>query len=153
LTLRGRLGTRPALAPARWVRIRPVYEALAESGIHPDWIAGISIGGINAGHPPNSAAPKGKILLWDQFDSTCPALPAKRFRYARRANHLYTLAPSRPDKRGVSRSSRTLMRDAVDAAASSALLARGRMVLSRTAKSCGPDASTPASSFAEVSVR
>ena len=34
-----------------------VYEALAESGIHPDWIAGISIGAINAaiivGNPPN----------------------------------------------------------------------------------------------------
>jgi len=35
-----------------------VYEALAESGIEPDWIAGISIGGINAaiiaGNPPNT---------------------------------------------------------------------------------------------------
>jgi NTE family protein len=35
-----------------------VYEALAECGIHPDWIAGISIGAINAaiiaGNPPNS---------------------------------------------------------------------------------------------------
>jgi NTE family protein len=35
-----------------------VYEALAESGIHPDWISGISIGGINAaiiaGNPPNT---------------------------------------------------------------------------------------------------
>lgn len=34
------------------------YEALAESGIHPDWIAGISIGAINAaiiaGNPPRS---------------------------------------------------------------------------------------------------
>jgi len=34
-----------------------VYEALAESRIEPDWIAGISIGGINAaiiaGNPPN----------------------------------------------------------------------------------------------------
>jgi NTE family protein len=34
-----------------------VYEALAESGIHPDWIAGISIGAINAaiiaGNPPD----------------------------------------------------------------------------------------------------
>nr|AIA13489.1 Patatin-like phospholipase [uncultured bacterium] len=34
-----------------------VYEALAEARIHPDWIAGISIGGINAaiiaGNPPN----------------------------------------------------------------------------------------------------
>jgi NTE family protein len=33
-----------------------VYEALYESGIEPDWIAGISIGGINAaiiaGNPP-----------------------------------------------------------------------------------------------------
>jgi NTE family protein len=35
-----------------------VYEALAESGIHPDWIAGISIGAVNAaiiaGNPQNS---------------------------------------------------------------------------------------------------
>ncbi|MGY3489504.1 NTE family protein [Bradyrhizobium sp. USDA 4011] len=35
-----------------------VYEALAEADIHPDWIAGISIGAINAaiiaGNPPNS---------------------------------------------------------------------------------------------------
>jgi NTE family protein len=37
-----------------------VYEALSEAGIHPDWIAGISIGAINAaiiaGNPPNSRA-------------------------------------------------------------------------------------------------
>ena len=35
-----------------------VYEALAEAGIHPDWIASVSIGAINAaiiaGNPPNS---------------------------------------------------------------------------------------------------
>jgi predicted acylesterase/phospholipase RssA len=35
-----------------------VYEALSEAGINPDWIAGISIGAINAaiivGNPPNS---------------------------------------------------------------------------------------------------
>jgi len=35
-----------------------VYEALSEAGIHPDWIAGMSIGAINAaiiaGNPPNS---------------------------------------------------------------------------------------------------
>src|SRR5580698_5726255 len=34
-----------------------VYEALAEDGIEPDWIAGMSIGAINAaiiaGNPPN----------------------------------------------------------------------------------------------------
>src|ERR1700731_2538652 len=33
-----------------------VYEALAEAGLHPDWVAGISIGAINsaliAGNPP-----------------------------------------------------------------------------------------------------
>ena len=35
-----------------------VYEALAEAGIHPDWIAGVSVGAINAaiiaGNPPTS---------------------------------------------------------------------------------------------------
>jgi NTE family protein len=35
-----------------------VYEALAETGIDPDWIAGVSIGAVNAaiiaGNPPNS---------------------------------------------------------------------------------------------------
>jgi NTE family protein len=35
-----------------------VYEALAEAGIQPDWIAGVSIGAINgaiiAGNPPRS---------------------------------------------------------------------------------------------------
>jgi NTE family protein len=35
-----------------------VYEALAEAKIHPNWIAGISIGAINAaiiaGNPPDS---------------------------------------------------------------------------------------------------
>ena len=34
-----------------------VYEALSEADIHPDWVAGISIGAINAaiiaGNPPN----------------------------------------------------------------------------------------------------
>jgi NTE family protein len=35
-----------------------VYEALAEAAIHPDWIAGVSVGAVNgaiiAGNPPNS---------------------------------------------------------------------------------------------------
>jgi NTE family protein len=35
-----------------------VYEAMAESGIHPDWVAGVSVGAINgaiiAGNPPSS---------------------------------------------------------------------------------------------------
>ena len=38
---------------------------------------------------------------------TCPALSAKIFRFRRRANQFYQLAPSFPGKRGVSRSSRT----------------------------------------------
>ena len=39
-----------------------VYEALAEAGLHPDWVAGISIGAINAaiiaGNPPELRAKK-----------------------------------------------------------------------------------------------
>src|SRR3984893_11343763 len=35
-----------------------VYEALSEAGVHPDWVAGISIGAINAaliaGNPPEA---------------------------------------------------------------------------------------------------
>jgi NTE family protein len=42
-----------------------VYQALAEANLHPDWVAGISIGGINsaliAGNPPEDRADK----LWD----------------------------------------------------------------------------------------
>jgi len=39
-----------------------VYQALAEAGLHPDWVAGISIGGINsaliAGNPPEARTDK-----------------------------------------------------------------------------------------------
>ena len=39
-----------------------VYEALAEAGLHPDWVAGISIGAINsaiiAGNPPEARVDK-----------------------------------------------------------------------------------------------
>jgi hypothetical protein len=46
-----------------------VYEALAEAGIYPDWVAGISIGAVNcailAGNPPETRIEIGedKILL------------------------------------------------------------------------------------------
>ena len=37
-----------------------VYQALAEANLHPDWVAGISIGAINsaliAGNPPESVS-------------------------------------------------------------------------------------------------
>jgi NTE family protein len=50
-----------------------VYEALAESKIHPDWIAGISIGAINgaiiAGNPPNSRVDRLREF-WTQVTST-----------------------------------------------------------------------------------
>jgi len=49
-----------------------VYEALAEAGIHPDWIAGISIGAINAaiiaGNPPNSRVDRLREF-WTQVSS------------------------------------------------------------------------------------
>src|SRR5271169_5396729 len=53
---------------------------------------------------------------------------------------------SRLDKRGVSRSSRTLRRDAMDA-----LAAQDERRLKRTAKSCGPDTPTLVSSFRRFS--
>src|SRR5713101_614840 len=52
-----------------------VYEALAESGIHPDWIGGISIGGINAaiiaGNPPNMRVDRLREF-WTQVTSDAP---------------------------------------------------------------------------------
>jgi NTE family protein len=52
-----------------------VYEALAESGIHPDWIAGISIGGINAaiiaGNPPNMRIDRLR-QFWTKVTSEAP---------------------------------------------------------------------------------
>ena len=71
----------------------------------------------------------------------CPALFAKRFRFPRRANQLYD-SPRPASLRGAYASSRTLGRDAVDAGG----VAR-RAAPARTAKSCGPDAPTLASSL------
>src|ERR1700693_316640 len=52
-----------------------VYEALAEADIHPNWIAGISIGAINAaiiaGNPPNSRVDRLREL-WVQVTSSAP---------------------------------------------------------------------------------
>ncbi len=52
-----------------------VYEALAEAGIHPDWIAGISIGAINAaiiaGNPPNARVDRLREF-WTQVTSNGP---------------------------------------------------------------------------------
>jgi NTE family protein len=52
-----------------------VYEALAEAHIHPDWIAGISIGAINAaiiaGNPPESRVDRLREF-WKQATSSAP---------------------------------------------------------------------------------
>ena len=52
-----------------------VYEALAEADIHPDWIAGISIGAINgaiiAGNPPHSRVDRLREF-WTQVTSSAP---------------------------------------------------------------------------------
>src|SRR6476646_1107669 len=51
------------------------YEALAEADIHPNWIAGISIGAINAaiiaGNPPNSRVDRLREF-WMQVTSSAP---------------------------------------------------------------------------------
>ena len=46
---------------------------------------------------PSRARPH-EFLQQLQGDSTCPASPRKIFRFRRRANHLYPLAPSRPTR-------------------------------------------------------
>src|SRR3954468_14629719 len=52
-----------------------VYEALAEADIHPNWIAGISIGAINAailaGNPPNSRVDRLREF-WTQVTLDAP---------------------------------------------------------------------------------
>ena len=52
-----------------------VYEALAEANIHPDWVAGISIGAINAaiiaGNPPKSRVDRLREF-WTHVSSSAP---------------------------------------------------------------------------------
>jgi hypothetical protein len=89
-----------------------------------------------------SRAPKPQFPETIQSDLGCPVLLAKILRFCSPSiDGFFCVVP--PHKRGVSRSSRTLRRDAVDALA---LQDEGRA--KRTAKSCGPDAPTLASSFA-----
>jgi NTE family protein len=62
-----------------------VYEALSEAGIHPDWIAGVSIGAINgaiiAGNPPSSRVDRLRAF-WTQVtaDGSWPCLGDRRSR-------------------------------------------------------------------------
>jgi hypothetical protein len=69
----------------------------------------------------------------------------------RRTQIKSTSQPSRPHKRGVSRSSRTLGTGCGGRGSVRRAAARGRvMLISRTVKSCGPDAPTLASSFRRI---
>src|SRR5450759_5413057 len=63
---------------------------------------------------PGGPAPKRRIVEQAQCDLACPVLCSKRFRFPRRANHLYKLAPSCPTEGRAHVTNAG--RDAVDAA-------------------------------------
>ena len=95
--------------------------------------------------PPRSRAPSARFVERDQVDATCPALIEKIIRFSFHPNQIYRRLVPTP-WRGVSRSSRTLGSEC-----------GGRVGVEdeqrsmRTAKSCGPDASTLASSWRDAS--
>ena len=55
-----------------------VYEGLAEAGMMPTWVVGISIGAMNsaivAGNPPERRVERLREF-WDRVSSLCPAVP------------------------------------------------------------------------------
>ena len=74
-----------------------------------------------------TAAPKTKILTRDQCVSICPVLAVKIISFVSHPNQRHIQNHPALAKRGVSRSSRTLVRDAVDAS----------LAERRTARLCG----------------
>ena len=56
-----------------------VYQALSEAGLHPDWVAGISIGAINsaliAGNPPERRV-EALRAFWEAITAPPPVFPA-----------------------------------------------------------------------------
>src|ERR1700756_4763542 len=58
------------------------YEGLVEAGIAPDWVVGISIGGINAaliaGNPPGRRVER-LHEFWDRVSSHVPLIPPPIF--------------------------------------------------------------------------
>src|SRR6202048_70112 len=109
--------------------------------------------------PVNIVARTRRFVVLSQADLGRPVPFAKIFRFTRRANHLYKFAPSHPTRgayrdrhgRGVrmrwtrQRFARDGIAGRVDEACERSQ-ASGREMLLRTAKSCGPDAPTLASS-------
>ena len=83
----------------------------------------------------------------------CPALNRKIFPFSFDPNHFYIVRHPGPHRGAFRDRHERRARDAMDAEARSANILRGRTALTRTAKSCGPDAPTLASSFVEVTAR
>jgi hypothetical protein len=85
------------------------------------------------------------LCLTGKSVKPCLAQVAKIFRFAFDPNHFYKPCCLAPTQRGVSRSSRTSARDAMDAG-----LSKDERQASRTAKPYGPGAPTLASSLVEL---
>ena len=56
-----------------------VYQVLAETGLHPDWVAGISIGAINsaliAGNPPEQRVERLRAF-WETVSASPLGIPS-----------------------------------------------------------------------------
>jgi len=67
-----------------------VYEALHDGGIETDWVAGISIGAVNAaiiaGNPPEQRVPRLREF-WDLVTSALPSMPIPFYDSAREVIH------------------------------------------------------------------
>ena len=98
-------------------------------------------------YQPVSALQAEKILLWVQSDLGRPVPLAKIFRFSFDPNHFYISRHPRPHRGAFRDRHERRAGDAMDAKARSAKILRGRTALTRTAKSCGPDAPTMASSW------
>ena len=121
--------TKAALVPAN------------KRGKKPGGNRGVSLPGVGP-----AIARNGRFIEPDQCDLACPVPFAKRFHFAAWPNQSHILRRPVP-QRGGSRSSRT--RDGMRWT-QVALLTRAPCL--RTAKSCGPDASTLASSLRDGDV-
>src|SRR4030088_633616 len=59
-----------------------VYQALAEADLHPDWVAGISIGAVNAAFIAGNALESLVVILrdfWEDVSTPPLGCPASRF--------------------------------------------------------------------------
>ena len=106
-----------------------VYEALAEADIHPNWIAGISIGAINAaiiaGNPPDSRVDRLREF-WMQVTSSAPWDSSNNpFVDLARSDHTRNLLKDERQSGCRARRSRILLRAARDAMAATGRVARG----------------------------